>query len=336
MQSESGVGDRGRGPRRERMGPRHPWDRAPWESLVHPLLGSCPEQMMGSKSRMQGKDASEQETKGKSTVGIDVCEGWLDVHVLRAEHAFRVPNNHQGHRTLKRRLARYDLGLIVIEATGKARMLAVFADSLGNAARPPAPELIEELQELVQGRVSAVEEQTALANQLKSAQTAFLRHQLERRLRRVAEDIKAIEAELLRRVKADEALARRYAILLSIPSFGPVVAITLLARLPELGSCDDKQIAALSGLVPWPDDSGPHEGPRHIRGGRHAVRSVLYLAALSAARCNRDMKAFFRRLTAGGKQSKLALIAVARKLVILANALITADRLWLTEPPKYA
>ncbi len=326
---------------------------------------------------MQGKDASEQETKGKSTVGIDVCEGWLDVHVLRAEHAFRVPNNHQGHRTLKRRLARYDLGLIVIEATGKwhrqlhrslhaggyevrvvnplrarlfaegmgllgktdrldARMLAVFADSLGNAARPPAPELIEELQELVQGRVSAVEEQTALANQLKSAQTAFLRHQLERRLRRVAEDIKAIEAELLRRVKADEALARRYAILLSIPSFGPVVAITLLARLPELGSCDDKQIAALSGLVPWPDDSGPHEGPRHIRGGRHAVRSVLYLAALSAARCNRDMKAFFRRLTAGGKQSKLALIAVARKLVILANALITADRLWLTEPPKYA
>ena len=72
------------------------------------------------------------------------------------------------------------------------------------------------------------------------------------------------------------------------------------------------------------------------RGGRHPVRIVLYLAALSATRCNRDMKAFFRRLTAGGKQSKLALIAVARKLVLLANTLIAADRLWLPEPPKYA
>src|SRR5260370_32356782 len=125
MQSESGVGDRGRGPRRERMGPRHPWDRAPWESLVHPLLGSCPEQMMGSKSRMQGKDASEQETKGKSTVGIDVCEGWLDVHVLRAEHAFPVPNNHQGHRTLNGRPRRYHLGLIVFEATGRGALPAL-------------------------------------------------------------------------------------------------------------------------------------------------------------------------------------------------------------------
>src|SRR5436309_1329459 len=101
------------------MGPRHPWDRAPWESLVHPLLGSCPEQMMGSKSRMQGKDVSEQETKGESSVGIDVCEAWLDVHILPAEQAFRVPNSYPGHRTLKRRLERYDLGLIVIEATGK-------------------------------------------------------------------------------------------------------------------------------------------------------------------------------------------------------------------------
>lgn len=326
---------------------------------------------------MQGKDVSEQETKGKSTVGIDVCEGWLDVHILPAEHAFRVPNNYQGHRTLKRRLKRYDLGLIVIEATGKwhrqlhrtlhaggyqvrvvnplrarlfaegmgllaktdrldARMLAAFADSLGNAARPPAPEVIEQLQELVQARVSAVEEQTALANQRKSAQTAFLRRQLERRLKRVAADIKAIEAELLRRVQADPALARRYAILLSIPSFGPVVAMTLLVRLPELGSCDHKQIAALCGLAPWPDDSGPHQGARHVRGGRHAVRIVLYLAALSATRCNRDMKAFFRSLVVAGKASKLALIAVARKLAILANTLIGADRFWLPEPPKYA
>src|SRR5580704_6775173 len=80
-----------------------PWERAPWESLVHPLLGSCPEQMMGSKSRMQGKDMSEQAAKGKSNVGIDVCEAWLDVHILPCEEAFRLPNTSEGHKCLKRR-----------------------------------------------------------------------------------------------------------------------------------------------------------------------------------------------------------------------------------------
>ncbi|HXW26065.1 MAG TPA: IS110 family transposase [Xanthobacteraceae bacterium] len=326
---------------------------------------------------MQGKDASEQEAKCKSSVGIDVCEAWLDIHILPANQALRVPNTCEGHRTLKRRLKRYDVGLIAIEATGKwhrqlhrslhasgyqvrvvnplrarlfaegmgvlaktdrldAHMLAVFAGNLEGNARPPAPEVIEDLKELVQARVSAVEEQTSLTNQLKSAQTVFLRRQLKRRLRHTAKVIAEIEAELLRRVKADEALAHRYEILRSVPSFGPVVAITLLARLPELGRCNDKQIATLTGLAPWPDDSGLREGPRHIRGGRDSVRHVLYLAALTATRCNRDMKAFFRRLIGAGKLTKVALIAVARKLVVLANTLIIEDRLWLPEPPKCA
>ena len=326
---------------------------------------------------MQGKDASEQEAKCKSSVGIDVCEGWLDVHILPANQALRIPNTCEGHRTLKRRLKPYDVGLIVIEATGKwhrqlhrslhasgyqvravnplrarlfaegmgvlaktdrldAQMLAVFAGSLEGNARPPAPEAIDDLKELVQARVSAVAEQTSLTNQLKSAQTVFLRRQLERRLKHIAKVIAEIEAECLKRVNADEVLARRYEILRSIPSFGPVVAMTLLARLPELGMCNDKQIATLTGLAPWPDDSGLREGPRHIRGGRDSARHVLYLAALTATRCNRDMKAFFRRLIGAGKLTKVALIAVARKLVVLANTLIIENRLWLAEAPKRA
>ncbi len=123
---------------------------------------------------------------------------------------------------LRARLFAEGMGLLGKTDRLDARMLATFAEVLGNAAKPPAPEVIEELQELVQARVSGVEEQTCLANQLKSAQTVFLRRQLKRRLMRIAGDIKAIEAELLTRVKADETLTRRYAILLSIPSFGPV------------------------------------------------------------------------------------------------------------------
>jgi transposase len=353
-----------------------PWERAPRESLVHPLLGSCPEQMMGSKSRMQGKDRSEQETKTKSTVGIDVCKAWLDIHILPSEEAFRVPNTKAGSKEIIRRLRHHDVQLIAIEATGKwhrdlhrnlvdhgyavrivnplrarlfaeamgllaktdrldARMLAIFAGSLIEA-RPPAPEMIEALKELVQARGSAVEEQTSLTNQLKSAATVFLCRQLKLRLTQIAKHIKALETESLKRIRADPGLARRYDIVVSIPGFGHIVAITLLAWLSELGSCNDKQIATLCGLAPWPDDSSNRVGARHIRGGRQLIRNILYLAALTAKRFNQPMKAFFQRLTANGKATKQALVAVARKLIVLANTLVRADRLWQTEAPKCA
>src|SRR6266540_4655299 len=92
---------------------------APWVSMVRPSFGSCPQQMIGSTSRMQGKEASEQETKAKSSVGIDVSKDWLDVHVLPADERLRVPNTCEGIRELKRWLRRVDLALVVVEATGK-------------------------------------------------------------------------------------------------------------------------------------------------------------------------------------------------------------------------
>ena len=326
---------------------------------------------------MQGKESSEQKPSGKSYVGIDVCQDWLDIHVLPAEIGFRVPNTDQGHRLLKRRLDGHDVALITIEATGKwhrqlhrslyasgyrvavvnplrarlfaeaigllaktdqldARMLAVFAMSMTPAARPPAPEHLDTLKELVQARDSAVDEQTALKNQLASAETVFLRRQLVRRLARIAKDVKSLEAEIVRLIKADESLAHRYAILLSVPGFGSIVVATLLVGLAELGSCDHKQIAMLAGLAPIADQSGKRDGRRFIHGGRAAVRRVLYLAALSAVRYNRDMKTQYERLIAAGKLKKVALVALARKLVVLANILVREDRLWQITPPSNA
>ncbi len=322
---------------------------------------------------MQGKESSEQETS-KSYVGIDVCQDWLDIHVLPAGTAWRVENNNQGHRALKRRLAALEVDLVTIEATGKwhrqlhrslhasgyrvavvnplrarlfaeaigilaktdrldARMLAMFAMTLTPAARPPAPENINAIKELVQARESAVDEQTALKNQRVTAETPFLRCQLESRLARIAKDIKALEAEIAKSIEADDNLARRYIILLSIPSFGPITAATLLVCLAELGSCDHKQIALLAGLAPIADQSGKREGRRTIHGGRAAVRAALYRAALSAIRYNRDMKILYARLTAAGKLKKVALIAVARKLIVLANILIRDDRPWQISAP---
>lgn len=217
-----------------------------------------------------------------------------------------------------------------------ARVLAMFAAMMAPACRAPTPQAMEALKELVTARASAVAEETMLKNQFAAAEGAFLKRQLTRRMAQLALHLKALEAECLRQIKADEGLSKRYAILISIPSFGAIVATTLIACLAELGSLTNKQIAALAGLAPVADDSGERQGARVIWGGRSVVRRMLYLAALSAARYNHDMKAFYRRLRAKGKPPKAALVAVARKLVLLANTLIAQSRPWQPIAPQHA
>jgi transposase len=325
---------------------------------------------------MQGKEASEQETR-KCTAGVDVSKDWLDAHVLPAAQSLRVANTSAGIRQLKRWLLKYKIDLVAVEATGKfhrelcrslrashmavavidpyrvrnyakaerilaktdrldAKVLAMFAGAMNPACRPPPPQVIEDMQELVTARANAVEEETSLQNQLGSAQTNFLRRQLTRRIIQIKAHIRALEQECLSQIKADEALARRYTILTSIPGIGAVVAITLIAFLNELGALNNKEIGALAGVVPIPHDSGQREGIRVVWGGRGIVRRMLYLAALSASQHNKDMRIFRQRLSASGKSAKLCLIAVARKLAALANTLISENRIWQPTAPQNA
>jgi transposase len=214
-----------------------------------------------------------------------------------------------------------------------ARMLAEMGASLSLPVKAPAPELMEALQEFVTARASAVNESTVLRNQLGAAKTAFLRRQLKTRIDQLDKYIGALEAEIERLIASDAAIARRYAILRSIPGVGPVAAATLIANLAELGNSSIKQIAALAGLAPFADQSGSRDSPRHIRGGRAAVLRVMFLCALSAKRCNTTMASLYDRLSAKGKAHKVALIAVARKLIVLANTLIAENRLWQPDPP---
>jgi transposase len=185
-------------------------------------------------------------------------------------------------------------------------------------------------------RARVVEALAALKNQLCTAESKFLKRQLERRIVRADKDLAALDGEILKRIKADDGLARRYAILTSIPSFGFAVAATLIACLAEIGSLTAKQIGMLAGLAPIADQSGERDGIRVIWGGRPAVRRVLYLAALSATRFNADMRVFYKRLTTSGKPAKVALIAVARKLAVLANTLVREDRVWEHHMPRHA
>lgn len=319
---------------------------------------------------MQGKSLLEARSAQPVYVGIDVCKAHLDVYLHPLTDRWRVVNDRDGIRQLKRRLAGHDVILVVMEATATyhrlahrslsqsglavavvnplrsrlfaeangtlaktdrvdAKVLAMFGQALSPQARPPAPEAIELLQELVHARNAAIAERTALTNRLAASQAAFLRKELRGRLRSLEGHIERLETEMAARIAADPALARRYEILLSIPAVGPGVAANLLIDLAELGSLNRHAIASLAGVAPFADDSGEATGQRHIRGGRAGPRRALYWAALSAARHNPDLSAFYQRLRERGKKPKLALTAVMRKLAILANTLLKENRLWV-------
>jgi transposase len=214
-----------------------------------------------------------------------------------------------------------------------AKMLAILGEALGPAARPPAPEAIEALQEFVQAHNAATAEHTALVNRHAASQTTFLRAELTRRLKSLERHLERLAAEIAKRIAADPVLTRRQEILLSIPGVGHTVAANLLANLAELGSLDRRAVAALVGVAPFADDSGETTGLRHISGGRASPRRALYWAALSASRCNPELHAFYKRLVDSGKKPKVALTAIMRKLIVMANSLLKDDRLWA---PKHA
>jgi transposase len=217
-----------------------------------------------------------------------------------------------------------------------ARVLALFAMLMAPDVRLPTPAAIEEIKELVVAREGTVGEETSLKNQLASSTCSFLKRHLKRRIVRLAKEIQALDREILKCIRADDGLARRYEILISVPSFGFVVAATLTVCLPELGTCNAKAIAMLAGLAPIADESGERKGARVVWGGRPALRRILYLAALTAPRLTPQFKAFYQRLLAAGKPPKVALIALARKLVILANTLVSQNRIWQPHAPEHA
>jgi transposase len=209
-----------------------------------------------------------------------------------------------------------------------ARLLALMGEALEPTALAPVSKALLELQELVNARTAATAERTALTNRRAAAQAAFLRAELGRRLIAVKRHLERLDAEIEKRIQAQPELARRYTILMSIPGVGAVTAAVLITNFAELGACSSKQAAMLAGVAPVACESGERVGYRAIKGGRMSVRNALYMAALSAASHNAGLAAFAKRLRQAGKPAKVALVAVMRKLIVLANTLINQNRLW--------
>jgi transposase len=208
------------------------------------------------------------------------------------------------------------------------RMLAILGESLEPDATAPPSELMESLQELARSRDAALAARTALLNQLGAATARPVKIEINRQLRAAETAIENLGAESERLIAADARLARQMAVLISIPGVGTVTATALIVGLAEIGSLSAKEAAMIVGLAPIAWDSGQSSGARHIAGGRAHVRRALYMAAVSAARYNPALKAFYDRLLATGKKPKVAITAVMRKLVVLANTLVRENRCW--------
>lgn len=214
------------------------------------------------------------------------------------------------------------LGILAKTDTIDAAVLARFGQVVPTIVRPlPTPE-IQAFQELYDRRGQLVRMVAAEKNHLHATTSAKVIKNIEAHIHYLKKQIKTLEDRMDHFVENSEAFRAKDEILQSVPGFGPHVSRTLLAYLPELGQATRQQIAALVGLAPFNDDSGKTSHTRHIRGGRGKVRLGLYQAAVVAIRHFPQMKDFYIRLKQRGKATKVALIAVARKLLVLANALV--------------
>jgi len=229
---------------------------------------------------------------------------------------------------LRSRLFAQAIGQLAKTDRIDAKMLALMGQLLEPRASAPVPETLEALQELLGARAAALKERTALGNRRGASKVAFLRAEIGRRLKALAGSIERLDDEIERRLAADPGLKRRHDILVTIPGVGRAAAMALVIGLPELGACSGKAAALLAGLAPLACDSGDKAGQRQIQGGRACVRTGLYMAALTASRHNPQLSEDYRRLVNAGKKAKVALTAIMRKIVVLANALVKENRPW--------
>jgi transposase len=184
----------------------------------------------------------------------------------------------------------------------------------------PGPE-VEVLRDLMDHRRQLDEQRVVFGNRLETAGPT-LRGLIEPEIAHLEQSLKEVETRIREHIHRHEVLRTKSERLQQLQGCGPVLAATLLAYLPELGTLEDKQISGLVGVAPHAHDSGETSRPRHAHGGRVIVRNVLYMAAVSASQHNPILKAFYQRLIDEGKPAKVALGAVMRKMIVVLNRLL--------------
>jgi transposase len=203
-----------------------------------------------------------------------------------------------------------------------ARMLAAFARAMTPAADQPPEPVRDVLASLAKRRDQLVHMRAQEKNRRSEATDRAMIEDITDHLDFLNNAIRVIEAKIKALIKAEPEICEQARLMRSAPGIGPVACMQLIAQMPELGRIGPKQVAALAGLAPLNVDSGSYRGKRAIGGGRKRVRDALYMAALNAVRRDGHIKSFYQKLRTAGKPAKLALIAVARKLLTMLNAML--------------
>jgi len=301
-------------------------------------------------------------------VGVDVSKDRLDAHVFPGGTAFAVARDGEGLEELCSRLKALSPGLIAVEATGgfetvvvaalgaarlpvvvvnpaqvrsfaravgsraktdpiDAAVIARFAEATKPALRALPDEETLRLADLVARRRQIIAMVVAEKQREKRA-TRMMKRSIARLLKALEKELSEIDKDIDDAVRGSPAWREKEDLLASVPGVGAVTARTLLAELPELGTLTRREIASLAGVAPYTQQSGQWKGKSFIGGGRAGVRCALYMAAVTAARCNNTLRPFYQKLIAAGKKPKVALIAVARKLLTILNAILRDQTKW--------
>ena len=209
-----------------------------------------------------------------------------------------------------------------------AAVIAHFAEATKPQIRPLLDEATRMLADLVARRRQIVEMIGAERQRERRITLPRLKKSIARVVKTLEKELTEIDDDIGGAMRGSPAWREKEDLLASVPGIGPIIARTLIAELPELGQLGRKQIAALAGLAPFTRQSGQWRGRSFIAGGRKAVRTALFMGAMVAKRHNPVLKAFFDRLVAAGKPKMVALIAVARKLLTILNAILRDNRSW--------
>jgi transposase len=301
-------------------------------------------------------------------VGIDVSKDYLDIACRPEPTRWRVANDSAGIGQCLAHLRQLKPALIVLEATGgwqgalvaalavaklpvavvnprqirdfakatgqlaktdalDAGVIAHFAEAVHPTPRPLPDEATQQLDAMLQRRRQLLEMLVAERHRVALAHPT-VRDSLTRHMDYLQRLIDEADAEISTRIRTTPVWRETDDLLQSTPGIGPVLSATLQAALPELGVLNQREIAKLVGVAPLNDDSGKRSGARHIRGGRAEIRAVLYMATLTATRCNPVISAFYHRLLARGKAHKVAMTAAMRKFLTILNAMLKTRTPW--------
>lgn len=301
-------------------------------------------------------------------VGVDVGKSSLDVCIYETDTYWQEENTTEGIQRILKRLAHYRVKRLVMEATGRyefelaqaayrkplpvciikpsairqyakadnrlaktdkldAQLIAEYGAVMQPAVTPRKSKNLLAIKDLIARRRQLIGMRTQELNRKQIMGKGF-QVSCNRMIRHLDQEIARIEKQLAKHVEAETAWSEKQAILKTAPGVGNTLVYTLLADLPEIGDLTRREIAALVGLAPMNRDSGKLRGKRRIQGGRYTVRTVLYMATLSAITCNPIIKAFYRQLVAQGKHKKVALTACMRKFITMLNAMVRDKCEW--------